>query len=110
VYTSFQPALQQQRDEKEGKFQTQHGQPVDPSVNRDTAISDAIRSDFKDAKREVIGEIDKTKFAWGIRQALFGPKPSAPSDQEPLNQANQTEGKTGSEPSQISKPTGPPKT
>jgi hypothetical protein len=78
VYTSFQPALQQQKDEREGNFAARHTQPA----NKDTAISDAILSDLREVRRDVVGKAERGGFAWGIRQALFGPKETSSSAQQ----------------------------
>jgi hypothetical protein len=110
VYTTFQPPLQQQRDEKEGKFKTQHAQDGEPPVNRDTAISDAIFGDLRDVKQEVVDEMEKRRFAWGIRRALFGPNSAAPSPQQSTPQANPAQGPTGSEPPETPATTGSSKT
>ena len=65
AWSTFQPALEQQRAERQGDFTKTHQQ------QDDEVISKAIMSDLKEAKEQVEpGEIKG--FAWGIREAIWG--------------------------------------
>ncbi|KXT14496.1 hypothetical protein AC579_9552 [Pseudocercospora musae] len=69
AYTALQPALKEGAEKRAGTFREQHEEE-----NKDNVLSQAIISDLKEAKKEV-NKYDNGGFAWGIRKALFGPKP-----------------------------------
>lgn len=100
VYTTLQPALQQQKEEREGIFNEQHAS----TENQEKRIGRAIASDFKEAREEVEKSYSGVRggFAWGIRQALFGTEPksgpaskdaTAPAD-KPRDEAKEGQSKT----------------
>lgn len=53
---------------KDGTFAEHHTTPKD----QENMISEAIKSDFKEAKDELTNVGKGGGFAWGIRQMLFG--------------------------------------
>ena len=66
TYATLRPALEEQRAERLGQTL--------PSTHKDTAISDQMRDDFREAGQELE---NRGGFAWGIRKALFGRNPYA---------------------------------
>ncbi|CZT17275.1 uncharacterized protein RCC_03109 [Ramularia collo-cygni] len=83
AYTALQPALEEQQLAKEGTFGVQHNTVKDS----ETAISQAIQSDLKEAKEELTNA-QKGGFAWGIRQMLFG----GPSPRDRNSQPDKEDG------------------
>lgn len=75
AYSTFAPALQEQQAERRGEFKAIH-EPVVPRSS-ETALSDAIRNDLRDARKELS---ETGGFAWGIRQAIFGKSPQTPTE------------------------------
>ncbi|KAK4506765.1 hypothetical protein PRZ48_000498 [Zasmidium cellare] len=79
AYTTLQPELQKQKEERDGNlkdFAEQHQRPEE----QEKIISKAIMDDLREAKREATST-STGGFAWGIRQALFGSKEQSTSDQ-----------------------------
>ncbi|KAK4548024.1 hypothetical protein LTR36_010744 [Oleoguttula mirabilis] len=72
-YVTFQPELQRQQEEKAGTFNVQHTQ------QNDSVISQAIISDFAEAKQQALGT-SNTGPAWKLRQMLFGKNPEHPDN------------------------------
>lgn len=64
MYTTIQPELENQKAERLGETPNR-------SPPGDKVISEAIRSDFKEAKEQVTGT-EPGGFAWGFRQMIFG--------------------------------------
>lgn len=65
AYTTLQPELERQREERQGHVPEQHDE------DKDRAISRAIVSDFKEAKEQAL-DTRPTGPAWKLRRALFG--------------------------------------
>lgn len=72
AYSTFQPELDKQRQEKLGTFSKEHQSKED----RDKMLSNAIRSDLEEARQEALALQPKEGFAWGIRK-WFNSKPQA---------------------------------
>jgi len=72
--------LQRQKEEREGTFHSEH---VPDVKDNETAISQAIMSDLREARAEA----SKTQFAWGIRQWLGG-KRGEPAEPAPSKGAS----------------------
>lgn len=93
AYTALQPALEEQQQEKEGSFATQHN-----NKDQEHAISQAMISDFKEAKEE-LSTVTKAGnhggFAWGIRQMLFGGPSPQDRTAQPGKENGQTQSRTG---------------
>ncbi|KAK5112151.1 hypothetical protein LTR62_004494 [Meristemomyces frigidus] len=75
AYTAFQPELSREAEEKAtGTFKEVHTTPAANAAHvKDNAISEAILSDLREAKREVTGVGGERKGAlWGVREATWG--------------------------------------
>jgi hypothetical protein len=82
---TFQPELEKQKSERDGDFKEQR-------PTNDQAISQAIISDIKEAKHQVEG--DGKGFAWGIREAIWGPPETRKSSTAPQLGGKDTEGQS----------------
>lgn len=66
MYTTIQPELENQKAERLGETPNR-------SPTGDKVISEAITSDLKEAKQQVMGTgTEPGGFAWGYRQMIFG--------------------------------------
>ncbi|KAK3072414.1 hypothetical protein LTR53_006867 [Teratosphaeriaceae sp. CCFEE 6253] len=76
TYATFQPELVKQKEDREGTFQADHHSAEKSQKKYDTAISDAIWSDLREAERQVVGPTNGKKGAlWGIREVIWGKGP-----------------------------------
>ena len=84
---TFQPEFEKQKSEQDGDFKEQH-------PTNDRAISQAIISDIKEAQYQAEG--DGKGFAWGIREAIWGPPGTPKSSAAPAPQLDgkDTEGQS----------------
>lgn len=71
AYVTFQPELEKQRAERLGEFKEVH-RDEEAQKRNDQQISQAIFSDFKEAKEEAKRLDGEKGFAWGIREAIWG--------------------------------------
>lgn len=62
----------------------QHQSPEE----QEKIISQQIVSDLREARKEV-SNYDKGRFAWGIRQALFGTEPKTSASTEATSRVSQ---------------------
>jgi hypothetical protein len=85
AWTTLQPALEQQRAEREGDFIKHHHQ------QDDDVISKAIMSDLKEAKEQMEPQESKG-FAWGIREAIWGKPGKRKANEYGVGDATHTEG------------------
>ena len=82
---TFQPEFEKQKSEQDGDFKEQH-------PTNDRAISQAIISDIKEAQYQAEG--DGKGFAWGIREAIWGPPETQKSSTAPQLEGKDTEGQS----------------
>ncbi|GAB7365279.1 hypothetical protein MBLNU230_g6360t1 [Neophaeotheca triangularis] len=80
AFAAFQPALKEEAEARAGRspeFANQHineEEKAKRQQQQDSQISTAIFDDIKEAGREV----DRAGFAWGIREAIWGPGKYSP--------------------------------
>jgi len=87
AYTTFQPALEQQKEEREGTFRDNHKSPED----QERIISKAISNDFEEAKKE-LKKLDDGGFAWGIRKWFRGQESQPDAQSQSTNNATSSAG------------------
>ena len=92
AYVTLQPEFEKQKSEQDGDFKEQH-------PKNDQAISQAILSDMKEAEHQVVGE--GKGFAWGIREAIWGPSQAQQSTTTPRSDEKSTEGQNKEQQSKI---------
>ncbi|EME48652.1 hypothetical protein DOTSEDRAFT_19169 [Dothistroma septosporum NZE10] len=68
AYGTLQPELEKQRQGRLGHFAEEH----QTSEAKDRQLSQAIRDDLEEARREALAYQPKGGFAWGIRQWISG--------------------------------------